>query len=151
MDRGHSRLIVILLAGILIVLLIGREAAIELLGGAFWVALILGLFALIVAAVFGVVRASVRETRAYRDEVARDRREGRPWLYTFIVWPGLIGNFVVMGLAAFHYFGGECHAFKGDCLESIPLWGVPISVFAFGWAVYFFEAVVLRLRRRFSA
>jgi len=74
MDRNHSRLIIILLAGILCVMLVGRDAAIGFLGNAFWVALVVGTLVLIVLAIIGLIRFTRREARLYREEVGRDRQ-----------------------------------------------------------------------------
>jgi hypothetical protein len=93
MDRNHSRLVVILLAGILFVLLFGREAVISVLGNALWISTAIGAVIGIVLIILAAIRYTRQEARLYREEVRRDREEGRPWLYTFIAWPGAIGKF----------------------------------------------------------
>jgi hypothetical protein len=147
MDRNHSRLVVILLAGILFVLLFGREAVISVLGNALWISTAIGAVIGIVLIILAAIRYTRQEARLYREEVRRDREEGRPWLYTFIAWPGAIGNFAVFGFAAFSYFDHECRALKGDCLEQIPFWWLPVLLLLISMPIMWLEKVVLGWQR----
>jgi hypothetical protein len=145
MDRDHSRIIILLLGGVLFVLVFGREAALFGLNYFIWAALAVGVVALIVWAFVAVPRYLRREAIDYREEVRRDRQEGRPWLYTFIAWPGAIGNFIVFGAAAYSRFEGSCRSLKGDCLENIPYWWVPVAVLLVGVLVQGLERLYLKL------
>ena len=147
MDNDHSRLIIILLTGILFVMLVGREVAISFMGNAFWIALAVGTLVLIVLAIVAFIRFTRLEVRLYREEVGRDRREGRPWLYTLILWPGGIGNFAVFGLAGFHYLDNDCQSLTKDCLEQIPFWWFPVSFMLLSMPVMWIEKLVLKWRR----
>jgi hypothetical protein len=144
MDRNHSRLIIILLAGILFVLLLGREPAIEALGSVSWIMLVIGTVVAIIWMIIAAIRYVRREAIVYSEEVRRDRDEGRPWLHTFILWPAAIGNFAVVGFAAFRYFDHECRRFTGDCLEQIPLWWVPVLLLLLSMIVEWLEKLFLR-------
>jgi hypothetical protein len=126
---------------------VGRDEAIGFLGNTFWITLVVGTVALIVWTIIAFIRFTRREVRQYREEVGRDRREGRPWLYTFIAWPGIIGNFAVIGLAALHYFGNSCRAVFGDCLQQIPFWFFPVSLLLLSIPVMWIEKLVLRWRK----
>ena len=129
-DRAHSQLIIILLAGILAVLLFGREAILGSMEGVFWLGLVIGVPVLLIWGLVAFTRYLKDEVRDYREEVRRDRAKGRPWLYLFVLWPGLIANCLVFGVAAYRYFDGSCQYFKGDCIQTIPYWWLPITVFA---------------------
>jgi hypothetical protein len=135
MDKSHSLIIIMLLAGILLVMLAGRSAAIDLLGNAFWIVLILGIVVAIVAVIISALRFARRE-----------QAHGRPWLHAFIMYPGIIANFVVCGLAGLGYVGNVCGSFH-DCLQSVPLWWLPISVIAFGGVILFFEKLLLKMQQ----
>jgi hypothetical protein len=149
LDKGHSQIIIILLGGILAVLLFGREATLGSIETAFWVGLVFGIVALVVWAIAAFVRYMAREAKAYRDQVRRDRAEGRPWLYTFVAWPGFIGNLGVFAVAAYsRYVEASCKAFTGDCLQQIPYWWFPITLFAASIPVAVMERIVLYFRRR---
>jgi hypothetical protein len=150
MDRDHSRWVIILLAGILFVLLFGREAAIGALGTAFWIALVVGAVIALIWIIIATIRYTRREVKLYREEVGRDREEGRPWLHTFIAWPGIIGNFAVFGFAGFRYFDNECRILLGDCLEQIPFWWLPVSLLLLSIPIQLLEKVVLGWRQRGS-
>jgi hypothetical protein len=63
MDKDHSRLIIILLTGILFVMLVGREVAISFMGNAFWIALAVGTLVLIVLAIVALIRFTRLEVR----------------------------------------------------------------------------------------
>jgi ABC-type Fe3+-siderophore transport system permease subunit len=104
MDRDHSRLIIIILlggillalGGILFVLLVGREEAISTIGGASG------------AAAFAVALAGGTLALLFIGYVLRKRRRGQPWLFHFILWPAYIGVLEVLGLAALHAFDKSC-------------------------------------------
>lgn len=148
MDRGHSRLVVILLAAILFVLLFGRDAAIFAFGGVFWFLLVFGAGFAIIWLIVAAIRYAYREARSYREEVRQDREEGRPWLNTFIAWPGIIGNFAVLGFAALRYFDDECRALMRDCLQQIPFWWLPVSLLLLSIPILWLEKLVLSWRQR---
>ena len=95
-------------------MLAGRETALSFVGNAFWIALAVGTPVLIVWVIVAFIRFVRREVKQYRAEVGRDRRDGRPWLHTFVAWPA------VFGLAEFHYFENACKGLTEDCLEQIP-------------------------------
>ena len=147
MDRGHSQLIIILLAGIFAVLLFGREATLGSMQTMFWIGLALGVVALIVWAIISFIRYIRRETKAYRDEVRRDREEGRPWLYRFAAWPGIIGNFLVIAVAGYsRYVEDSCRALLGDCLQQIPYWWFPVTLLLASIPISALEQMVLYFR-----
>jgi hypothetical protein len=147
-DRGHSQLIIILLSGIFAVLLFGREATYGSIQTLFSVGLVLGIIAVIVWAIVSFIGYMGREARVYREEVRRDREEGRPWLYQYLAWPGIIGNFLVFGVAAYsRYVDVSCRAF-GDCLQQIPYWWLPISLFLASILVSALEQTVRYFRKR---
>src|SRR5262249_40932023 len=147
--RNHSRLIVILLAGILAVLLFGREATLGSIQTLFWVGLVLGIVTLLVLGTLSFIRSIGREAKSYREEVRRDREEGRPWLHTFIAWPGFIGNFLVLGVAGYwRYVEESCRTFTGDCLEQIPYWWLPVTLLLVSVPISWLERVILHFRNR---
>jgi hypothetical protein len=146
--RDHSRLIVILLAGIFAVLLFGREVVFGSLQTAFWVGLALGAVALIIWAVVSLIRYTGKEAKAYRAEVQKDREEGRPWLHTYIAWPGILGNFAVFAFAGYKRFILEsCRVLTGDCLETIPYWWFPVTLLLGSILIAGLERIVLHFRR----
>jgi amino acid permease len=148
MHRDHSRLIVILLAGIFAVLLFGREATLGSMQTIFWVGLVLGVVGLIVWATIAFVRYMGREAKAYRDEVRRDREEGRPWFHTFTAWPGIIGNFLMFAVAAYsRYVDESCRALTGDCLQQIPYWWLPVTLLLASIPIAGLERVIRYFRR----
>jgi hypothetical protein len=106
-DRNHSRIIIILLSVIAAVLLFGREATIGSMQTLFWIGLALCVIAFVVWATISFISYMRRGVRAYREEVRRDREDGRPWLHTFVAWPGIIGNFLVIGVAAYSRYVDE--------------------------------------------
>ena len=135
MDRDHSSLIIILLGGILFVLggilfvlLVGRDVAIPVMGGAFGVALVVGTLALFI----GYVR--------------RKRREGQPWLFHFILWPAYIGVLVVLGLATHRSFDNACGR-PYECVGQIPLYWLPASLVLLGALVWWVEDFIIRRRK----
>jgi hypothetical protein len=141
MDRDHSSLIIILLAGILValggnlfVLLVGRETAISIVGGAFgagafWVALVGGTLALL-----------------FIGYVLRKRRQGQPWLFHLILWPAYTGVLVVLGLAAVHSFDKACGR-PYECVEQIPLYWLPVPLVLLGALLWWVEDFVIRRRK----
>ena len=127
MDKRHSGLIVILLAGILYVLLFGREAAIAGLGSTFSILLVIGLAVAVIAIICLIVwliiaapRYFRQEWKSFRDGLRRARAEGHPTLWTYFALTGLIGCFAVFGFAAYFYFNGECRTLR-TCLDQVPL------------------------------
>lgn len=147
MDKDHSRLIVILLAGILFVLLFGREAAIGALGSGFWVLLMIGSVIAIIWMIIAAIVYARKEVKVFRNDLRRAREEGQPWLWTYILGPGVIGNFAVVGFAAFRYFfDNECRAFR-SCLEQIPFWWLPVALMLLSLPILGLETVVLRWRQ----
>lgn len=149
MSKEHSRLIIFLLAGIFAVLLFGREAVQGSLETFFWIGLVLGIVALIIWGIVALVRGVGREVKVYREEVRRDREEGRPWLHTFIAWPGIIGNFLVIGIAGYsRYVDESCRAFLGDCLQTIPYWWLPVALLLGSIPIAGLERIILHYRKR---
>lgn len=149
MSKEHSRLIIFLLAGILAVLLFGREAMQGSLEVVFWIGLALGIVALAIWGIVALVRGVGREVKVYRQEVRRDREEGRPWLHTFIAWPGIIGNFLVIGVAAYsRYVEESCSALLGDCLQQIPYWWLPVVLLLGSMPIAGLERIILHYRNR---
>ncbi len=147
-DRDHSRLIIILLTGILAVLLFGREATLGSMQTIFWIGLALGIVGSIIWAIIAFVRYMRREAKAYRDEVRRDREEGRPWLHTFVAWPGIIGNFLVIAVAGYsRYVEESCRALMGDCLQQIPYWWLPVSLLLASIPIAGLERIFLYFRK----
>jgi CDP-diglyceride synthetase len=140
MDRVHSNLIIILLAGILLalsgilfVLMVGREEAISAIGGAsgagaFAVALVIGTLALL-----------------FIGYVLRRRRQGHPWFH-FILWPAYIGVLAVLGLAALHAFDRACGR-PQECVKQIPLYWLPVLLVLLGALVWWVEDFVIRRRK----
>ena len=147
MNHGQARLIILLLAAILFVLLVGQGTALGLLGTAFYAGLIVLVIGLLLAAIVGLVRGTKREVLAYKQEIARDRAEGRPWLHNFVTWPGIIGNFLVFGIATKHYFARSCDVLTDDCLHQVAYWWLPVSLIFLGILVLVGETLFLRLRR----
>ena len=134
MSRDHSTVIIILLAGIFAVLLLGREAVQGSLESLFWftviLGVILGIVAVIIWAIVAFIRKVMREAKAYQEEIRLEREGGRPWLYTFIMLPALLANFLVLGIAAYsRYINETCKGVVGDCLQAVPYWWLPITVF----------------------
>jgi hypothetical protein len=110
---------IILLVLILAVLLFGRPDP-DSMQTVFWIGLFLGIVALIIWAIVAFIRFIRRDFKAYRDEVRRDREEGRPWLYNYVAWPGIIGNFVVLAVAAYWLFIEEsCRAWGLSAANSV--------------------------------
>jgi hypothetical protein len=151
-NRDHSRIIVILLAGILAVLLFGREAVQGSLQVLFWVVLGVGTVGLIVWAIIAFSRYMGREVRAYQAEIRRHREEGQPWLHTYIACPGIIGNFLVFGVAAYsRYVEESCRLLMGDCLQQLPYWWLPVSLLLSSIPIAGLERVFLYFRNRKTA
>jgi hypothetical protein len=149
MDRNHSRLIVILLCVIAAVLLFGREATFGSMQAIFWIGLALSVVGLIVWAIVALIRYMRSEVKIYRDEVRRDREEGRPWLHTYLAWPGIIGNFAVFGVAGYSRFVAEsCRLLLGNCLQEIPYWWLPATLLLASIPVAGIERLVLKYRNR---
>jgi hypothetical protein len=144
MDRDHSRLIIIILlggillmlGGILFVLLVGRDMAISVgrdmampvMGGASGVALVVGALGLFI----GYIR--------------RKRREGQPWLFHFIIWPAYTGILVVLGLAALRSFDNVCGR-PQECVGQIPLYWLPVPLTLLGALVWWVEDFIIRRRK----
>jgi hypothetical protein len=57
-------------------------------------------------------------------EGGRDRREWQPWLYHFLMAPGIVGCVVISGVAVVYYFEGSCRFFS--CIDLVPYSQVPI-------------------------
>jgi ABC-type Fe3+-siderophore transport system permease subunit len=141
MDRVHSNLIIILLAGILLalsgilfVLLVGREEAISAIGGAsgagaFAVTLVVGTLALL-----------------FIGYVLRRRRQGHPWLFHLILWPAYVGVLVVLGLAALHSFEKACGR-PQECVGQVPLYWLPVPLVLLGALVWWVEDFIIRRRK----
>ena len=135
MDRDHSSLIIILLGGILFVLggilfvlLVGRDVAIPVIGGALGVALVVGTLALFI----GYIR--------------RKRREGQPWLFHFILWPAYIGVLAVLGLAALHSSDNACGG-PYECVGRIPLYWLPASLVLLSALLWWVEDFIIERRK----
>src|SRR4249920_1930652 len=135
MDRDHSSLIIILLGGILFVLggilfvlLVGRDVAIPVMGGAFGVALVVGTLGLFI----GYIR--------------RKRREGQPWLFHFILWPAYIGVLTVLGLAALHSSDNACGG-PHECVGRIPLYWLPASLVLLSASLWWVEDFIIERRK----
>ena len=135
MDRDHSSLIIILLGGILFVLggilfvlLVGRDVAIPVMGGAFGVALVVGTLGLFI----GYIR--------------RKRREGQPWLFHFILWPAYIGVLTVLGLAALHSSDNACGG-PHECVGQIPLYWLPASLVLLSASLWWVEDFIIERRK----
>ena len=149
MDRDHSRLIIILLFVIAAVLLFGREATMGSMQTIFWIGLVLGFIALTVWAIVAFIRYMGREAKVYRAEVRRDREEGRPWLHTYIAWPGILGNFLVFAIAGHsRYVEESCRALVGDCLQQIPYWWLPVTLLLGSIPIAGLERIILHYRNR---
>ena len=103
-----------MLGGILFVLLVGRDVAIPVIGGALGV--VIG-GALGVALVVGTLALFIGYIR-------RKRREGQPWLFHFILWPAYIGVLAVLGVAALHSSDNACDG-PAECVGQIPLYWLP--------------------------
>jgi hypothetical protein len=141
MDRDHSSLIVILLAGILLalsgilfVLLVGREEAISAVGGAS------GAGALAVALVVGTLAL------LFIGYVLRRRRQGQPWLFHFILWPAYIGVLAVLGLAALHAFDKSCGR-PQECVAEVPLYWLPVPLVLLGALLWWVEDFFISRRK----
>jgi ABC-type tungstate transport system substrate-binding protein len=149
MTKQHSQIIIFLLGGILVVLLFGRDAALGSMQTLFWIGLVLGIIALIIWAIVALVGYTRREVKAYKEEVRRDREEGRPWLHNFLMWPGVIGNFAVFGVAAYsRYVDESCRALVDDCLKNIPYFWAPIALVLLSIPFTWFERMILHMRNR---
>src|SRR5215204_102025 len=121
MYKQHSQLVVILLAGIFAVLLFGRDAVLGSMEGAVWIALAVGVPVLLIWMIVAFIRYLKREARAYRPELRTNRDQGLPWLYSYLIWPGLIGSIFVISLAVYRYNDATaCKLLLGDCLQGIP-------------------------------
>jgi MFS family permease len=147
MSESQTRVIIILLAGILFVLVVGREAALTALTWGFWIALALGILALFLWVIIAFLRWGQRETKAFSESVAKERREGKPWLFGIVGVVGMLGNFAVFGLAALNYYGGTCASFKKDCLNQIPFWYLPVPILLLSFPIHWVENLILRLRK----
>lgn len=149
MSKEHSRIIIILLAGIFAVLLFGREAMQGSMQVVFWVGLAVGIVGLIGWATFAFFRYIGGEAKAYREEVRRDREQGKPWLHTYIAWPGIIGNFLVFAIAGYsRYVDESCRALVGDCLQQIPYWWLPVALLLGSIPIAGLERIILHYRNR---
>jgi hypothetical protein len=146
MNESHSRIIIYLLAGILFVLLVGRTAAIDAATSAMWIVAPLGAVALVACAVVAFAKFCRRESALFRDEVLQDKHAGRPWLHYWVAIPGAIGNFVVFAVATLFWLKGE-GTFR-DCLETVPLWWVPVLVLLASIPVRWIKLLAARLRGR---
>jgi hypothetical protein len=148
MDKGHSQLIVLLLAGIFAVLLFGREAVFGSMETMFWIGIVVGIPVLLIWAIVAFTRYLKREARAYRDEVRGYKRQGLPRFYLFAAWPGIIGNFLVVGWATYRYFiDNACRYFAG-CLQEIPLYWIFGALLVLSLPISLIEQAIIRRRKR---
>jgi len=148
-SKEHSRIIIILLAGIFAVLLFGREVVQGSLQTAGIVGLTVGAIILVVTGIFMFVRYLSQEVKVYREDMQRERAAGKPWLYMLIAWPGIIGNFLVFGIAAYWWFiENSCRALMGDCLQSVPLWWVPVCFILISIPTLWIERAVSHFAQR---
>ena len=153
MDKNHSRLIVILLAGIFLVLSFGREAF-------FWACLgvIAGLVAIVLIGLivwvqgvclrllFGEdLRASWLDFEGDLRALAWSFRNGGPWLSQLVMIVGGIGVFVVAITAVARWVMGSCDYF---CIDTIPYHWLPLCLLFGGVPLLFVEAA---LRSRIPA
>jgi hypothetical protein len=61
-----------------------------------------------------------------KERIAPDRRETRPRINDFFWVPGLVGLFIVGGVAAVHHFEGSCRIL--DCIDQVPYSDVPFAL-----------------------
>jgi len=119
MNESHSRAIVFLLAAILCVMLFGAGAVLSGFGWMAGIGLVLGI-------VFVGVAVIAKFIGSFRDEVVAAKSKREPWLWLFVVWPAIIGNFIVCGIAALRWWGGNI-SFK-DALGEVPYFWVPVAL-----------------------
>ncbi len=116
MDRNHSRLIVFLLAGILFVLLLGREAALSSLQGLSGLLIALLILFFIGTVVLAVFKAPIDY---YWETVAPLRRARQPWVYKLVQFLAGLMLLIVIATAGFQWFMGA--GTFDECWRLLPL------------------------------
>ena len=141
MDRNHSRLVVILLAGIFLFLLHGPEAFLWACLGAIAGLVAIGLIGLIVWTQSACLQLLFGEDlRA----LAWSFCHGGPWLSQLVMIVGGVGVFVVAITAVARWVTGSCDYF---CTDTIPYHCLPLCLLFGGVPLLFVEA---DLRKRFG-
>jgi hypothetical protein len=146
MRPEHSRIIILLLSGILAVLLFGRDAVLGSLNTILPVALAIGLVGLVAWALYALFAFLGRQAKKFGVEAKEERSQGRPWLHNFLTVPGMLGNFVVMGLAGWFWWAGDLR-FR-EALQLVPLWWVPVMVLLLGIPALWLETMWLSFRSK---
>ena len=144
MDRNHSRIVIALLAGILFVMLVGREAARDSLETLYWAALP-GVIVVVVAA--GIWNSF----RDYIDtEVLPLRYSGKAWLYKFVLYLAGLFFFGSLVVAGFLWLVGS-----GTFQEQWDKMSLPAVTGLYLWiasgVIFCIESLVIWFRRRDSA
>jgi hypothetical protein len=80
----------------------------------------------VLSVVFFVIAGIARLGSAIRSEVSDARAKREPWLYLFVLWPGILGNALVVVLAGFVWTGGNMRFVRA--ITSISYWWVPVTV-----------------------
>ncbi|GEO18169.1 hypothetical protein [Microvirga aerophila] len=119
MNNDNNGAIVFLLAAILCVMLFGSAAVLSGIGTLMTIGAVLSVGCFII---WGIARLF----GAMRTEVATARTDRQPWLHFFLLWPGIIGNVVVLGLAAMIWMDSSVR-FK-DAIQTVPYWWVPVAM-----------------------
>jgi len=130
MKEAHSRAIVFLLAAILCVMLFGPGAVLTALGWGVAIGLVIGAFCLVAWGCFALFAGLV-------SEIANNREQGKPWLWLPVFWIGLIGDFIVIGIAAIYWLEGG-YRFK-EAISLVPYWWVPVAFMAGGGIIIAIE------------
>lgn len=131
MNETHCRAIIFLLAAILSVMLFGASA---FLTGLAWLA---GIGA-VLGIVFLVIAGVAKFLGSIREEVVAARAERKPWIWLLVAWPGIVGGFVICGLAAVRWMGGGIR--YGDAISTVPYSWVPVTLILAGMAVAAIES-----------
>jgi hypothetical protein len=119
MNNDNSGAIVFLLAAILCVMLFGSAAVLSGMGTLMTIGAVLSVG-------FFIIWGTVRLFKAMRAGLATARAERQPWLYFFVLWPGIIGNVVVFCIAALTWMDGGIRFMKA--VETVPYWWVPAAM-----------------------
>jgi len=139
MRSWHNRIIAILIVAAIADVAYGLGAVLKALS----IISAIGLIALVVVSGTGAIFAvSTILMRDAIEEIATDRRHGRPWRWRCVGWIGIIGM-LVDGLA------GAWSAYQEDILFSaavaqIPLAGVPVFLALGSYPLKWIEVLLIK-------
>jgi phosphate/sulfate permease len=81
------------------------------------------------------------------EDIRKEKRSGNPWLWAYVGYPAMIGNFVVGGVSLIIAFSDGIR--WKEAISKVPYWWVPIAaiIIAF-FLVQPLEKLFLKWRHR---